>query len=375
MRVMIVVTHLLGTGHLSRALTIGRAFSTAGDEVRIVSGGMPVGHFGNASGQVLQLPPVRSDGVDFTRLLTDAGTVVCPEHMVERQRMLRAALDEFRPDVVITELFPFGRRILRAEFLAVLEAARSKSPRPLVLSSVRDILAPPSKPSKAEFAEQMVTAYYDGVLVHSDPDVIALDLSWPISEHLSKSLYYTGFVAPPPPQTSGDRTNDVIVSAGGGDVGDCVFAAACEAAAKTPQARWRLLVGGPNSRREQFAQDAPPNAVIEAPRQDFRTLLAKASASVSMCGYNTALDVLQTGVPAVLVPFDDGGEEEQGLRADALSSLPGVCVVRQNALDGERLARAVGEVTAAPSRPPHRDGMDGAERTVQIVRNLWEDRL
>ena len=30
MKVMIVVTHLLGTGHLSRALTLGRAFVADG---------------------------------------------------------------------------------------------------------------------------------------------------------------------------------------------------------------------------------------------------------------------------------------------------------------------------------------------------------
>lgn len=375
MRVMIVVTHLLGTGHLSRALTIGRAFTKAGDNVRIVSGGLPVGHFDNASGQILQLPPVRSDGVDFTRLLTETGTPAGPDCMAERQRMLCDALDEFRPDVVITELFPFGRRILRSEFIALLEAARSKFPRPLVLSSIRDILAPPSKQSKAEFAEQMITSFYDGVLVHSDPDVIALERSWPISEQLSKWLRYTGFVAPPQPQASGDPTNEIIVSAGGGNVGDGVFAEACKAAALTPLTQWRLLVGGEDSRREQFAHNAPPNAIIEAPRQDFRTLLARAAASVSMCGYNTALDVLQTGVPAVLVPFDDGGEVEQGLRADALASLPGICVVRQNTLDGALLARAVGEVIAAPSRVPRSNGMDGAERTVRIVHDLRRNNL
>jgi len=62
--------------------------------------------------------------------------------------------------------------------------------------------------------------------------------------------------------------------------------------------------------------------VVEPPTPDFRMLLTGAAASVSMCGYNTALDVLQAGVPAVLIPFDDGGEVEQGLRADALAALP-----------------------------------------------------
>ena len=45
MRVMIVVTHLLGTGHLARALTLGRAFAHSGHRVTVVSGGLPVPHF------------------------------------------------------------------------------------------------------------------------------------------------------------------------------------------------------------------------------------------------------------------------------------------------------------------------------------------
>ena len=45
-RVMIVVTHLLGIGHLNRALTLARAFRGKGASVRLVSGGMPVAHLG-----------------------------------------------------------------------------------------------------------------------------------------------------------------------------------------------------------------------------------------------------------------------------------------------------------------------------------------
>ncbi|HBR43215.1 MAG TPA: glycosyltransferase, partial [Sulfitobacter sp.] len=41
MKVSIVVTHLLGTGHLARALTLGRAYGAAGHDVQVVSGGMP----------------------------------------------------------------------------------------------------------------------------------------------------------------------------------------------------------------------------------------------------------------------------------------------------------------------------------------------
>ena len=73
MKVMIVVTHLLGTGHLSRALTLAKGFVQAGHEAVVVSGGVPVPQLDPGDAALLQLPALRSDGVNFAQLLTAAG--------------------------------------------------------------------------------------------------------------------------------------------------------------------------------------------------------------------------------------------------------------------------------------------------------------
>lgn len=370
MKVMIVVTHLLGTGHLARALTLGRAFRARGDQVTVISGGRAVPHFDAHSIGMVQLPSVHAQGTDFTNLLTEDGASAGPAHMDARRNMLLDALKEVTPDILITELFPFGRRILRAEFRSLLEAARSMERPPLILSSIRDILAPPSKPAKAEFADQMVSDYYNGVLVHSDPNLLTLAHSWPVSGSLATVLHYTGFVAPAPPVSKEVQHGGILVSAGGGDVGDRIFEAALDAAYLMPQFEWRFLMGGSDARREAILRRAPPHVAVEAPRPDFRQLLKGAVASVSMCGYNTALDVLQTGVPSVLVPFDDGGEVEQGLRAEALGKQVGINVLRQSALSGPALALAVKRVQGAPRRTPRETGMNGAARSVEIAHDL-----
>lgn len=372
MKVMIVVTHLLGTGHLSRALTLARAFQQAGHQVSVVSGGMPAPHLKNADLQVEQLPPVRSDGVDFARLLDDRGKAITEAGMAHRQAALLDHLHAQKPDALITELFPFGRRILRDEFLALLNAATGLAHRPLICASVRDILAPPSKPRKVDFADDMVAAFYDAILVHSDETVTPLTLSWPVSDVLRPRLRYTGFVAPPPapehPQSAG--TGEVIVSAGGGDVGAHIFACARQAAARDNGRRWRLLLGGANATERATHMTVPANVIVEPARPDFRQMLHHAAASVSMCGYNTALDVLQTGCPAVFVPFDAGSEVEQGLRAWALAERPGIAVVRSTDLTADALLRALDQVTTGARPAPLREGLDGATRTVQILEEL-----
>jgi len=373
MKVMIVVTHLLGTGHLSRALTLGRAFHTAGDEVLIISGGRPAPHLDHAGLGWLQLPPLASDGVDFTRLLDDRGQEAGAGYLEARLTELRRALASFAPDVLITELFPFGRRSLSNEFMTLLEASRDLRHRPLVLASIRDILAPPSKPKKADRAEAIVTDFYDAVLVHSDPAATTLDRSWPVTPALAAKLRYTGYVAPPAPlpHPEGAGTGEILVSAGGGAVGDPIFHAALAAARLTPDLTWRLLVGGQNPARLAALQtEAPANAKVEPARPDFRQMLPRARSSVSMCGYNTAMDLLQAGTPAVLIPFDAGKEVEQGLRAASLATLPGITVLPAAELTPTRLVDALATVIAAGPRRDTALQFDGAARSVAIAHQM-----
>lgn len=378
MKAMIVVTHLLGTGHLSRALTLARAFDAAGHEVLLVSGGRPVPHLHPGALGWLQLPTLASDGTDFARLLTDAGEEADTEYLEARMVALRHALTAFAPDILITELYPFGRRALSGEFLSLLEAARDLRPRPVVLSSVRDILAPPSKPAKAERAEEIVTRLYDAVLVHSDPTATRLEQSWPVTPPLADKLRYTGYVAPPAPtpHPQGLGAGEVLVSAGGGAVGGPLFRAALVAARLRPALHWRLLVGGSDPALLTALQAATPeNATVEPARPEFRQMLPRAAASVSMCGYNTAMDLLQAGTPAVLIPFDAGREVEQSLRATSLARLPAIEVLRNADLTAPALAEAVDRALAAGRRRDSALRFDGAAQSVAIAIAMAGERI
>lgn len=378
MKICIVVTHLLGTGHLARALTLARAYGAQGHTAIVVSGGMTAPHLNSDGIELVQLPAVRSDGVDFTRLLDTTGSQADAAYFADRVTLLTQTLTTQQPDVLITELFPFGRRILKAEFVALLQAAQALPKRPLICASIRDILAPPSKPAKAQMADDLIARFYDAVLVHSDAEVTPLALSWPVSDALADTLHYTGFVAPPSAAPHPERlgNGEIIVSAGGGDVGADVFDAALAAARQDPRKRpWRLLLGGQDAaaRSAALMHDAPAHVIIEPARPEFRQMLYHAAASVSLCGYNTALDVLQSGVRAVFIPFDAGSEVEQGLRADALAQMDGITVLRTAELTAQSLLNALDALQNAPARAPRKEGFDGADQTVRITETLRGD--
>jgi len=325
--------------------------------------------------EYVQLPALASDGTQFTHLLDHKGAPVTKDYLQQRRKALIATLTP-APDVVITELFPFGRRVLKDEFTALLCAAKSLPTAPRIFCSIRDILAPPSTPEKADKTHALINAFYTGVLVHSDASVTPLSTSWPVIPALAAKLHYTGFVAPPPPAKHPQECGkgEIIVSAGGGPVGASLFQAACQAAAMTPNLTWRLLIGGHNPRPliTMLQTAAPDTAIIEPARPDFRQMLHHAACSVSMSGYNTALDVLQTGVPAVFVPFDDGGEVEQSLRAQTLSHLPAIDVLPTERCTPAALAQAVQTLAQNARRDTTDLAMDGAAETVRIVTEEWQ---
>jgi predicted glycosyltransferase len=326
----------------------------------------------------VQLPALCSDGTNFSTLLVGDGRLADAAYLAARSQMLCDLAKRRAPDVVITELFPFGRRALRPEFMALLGVVAALRPRPVILASLRDILAPPSRPERAVAADEVVSRFYDGVLVHSDPALTRLEASWPVSDVLSAKLIYTGYVAPAPagPHPGRAGANEVLVSAGGGAVGMALFAVAVAAARLTGTLRWRILVGGaaPAERIADLTAraDAAP-VTIEAARPDFRQMLRHAACSVSLCGYNTALDLLQAGTPAVFVPFDEGGEVEQTIRARSLSANPGIRMLTAEGLTPRALADAVDQVIAerpVQTQQPMRPDFDGAAETVRVASRL-----
>ena len=375
--VLIVVTHLLGAGHLVRASAIGRALARRGHRVTLVSGGTPTA-LADAEGlDLVQLPPVRSAVGDFTTLLDEHGRPISPAAMEERRRLLVSTFHRTRPQVVVTELFPFGRRVLAAEFQSLLDAVSASDPRPILLASVRDILAAPSKPDRVERTHALVARRYAGVLVHGDPAIVPLERSWPVDDALRTKLHYTGYVGPdddaPAARTTGHPT--VLVSGGSSSAALPLYGAALAAARLRPERPWHVLVGlgVDDADFQALAFEAPENARVERARQDFRTLLAEATVFVGQAGYNTVMDIVATRARAVLVPFERGRETEQRLRAEGLAASGAATLLPEEWLTPAALADAV-DRTAARPRPDFALTLDGQERSADIVERLVSRR-
>ncbi|MBJ6126272.1 glycosyltransferase [Microvirga splendida] len=372
LRVLIAVTHLLGAGHLTRAAALARAFAGAGHETVLVSGGTPARLAGLGQVRLVQLPPVRTVGTNFKTLLDESLQPVDRAYLDERRAVLIDTLRNARPDILITELFPFGRRVLADEFTALLEAARALNPRPLVLCSIRDILVAPAKPERIAQAHERILRDYDGILVHGDPDLVPLEVSWPVDERIRPLLRYTGYVDENEETVPEERRHGIVVSGGSSAASLPLYRAALEAAHLIPERPWRILVGRGVAEEDFQAlrNSAPAHAAVERARPDFRALLSGAEISVSQAGYNTVVDLLRCGVKSVLVPFEAGHETEQRLRAERLKSLGLASIVPEDELSGRRLVDAILHGLSQPLSSPQAISIDGARQSVVIAESL-----
>lgn len=377
MKIMFYVQHLLGIGHLVRASRIAAALVSDGQDVTMVTGGMAVDGFPDAQVANVRLPPLRSADDSFSGLADELGREADDVYLTHRKDALINAFDQIEPDCLIIEAFPFARRQMRFELLPLLDHVKTlpTGRRPMVVSSIRDILQPKSA-KRDQATAGLVKEYFDLVLVHGDRRFATLDETFSAAGSIADKTVYTGMIAPDDAEPSVADRYDVIVSAGGGAVGENLLRAGVAARELTSlsTARW-LIVTGPNLPDEALSglqAKASDNVEIVRFRPDLALLLRQAGVSVSQAGYNTVADVLRAQCASVLVPFAAHGEQEQTIRATRLEAAGLAVCIRSGNLSPAGLARAID--AACGQERDYSAGMllDGAATAAGILRERHE---
>jgi predicted glycosyltransferase len=372
--VFFYVQHLLGIGHLRRSEILAEAMAAAGLDVTVALGGRPIPEVPFRGIRTSQLPMAQIANEDFSTLLDAGGQPVGEDWKATRRAALLDLLRASEPDVLLIELYPFGRRQFAFELIPLLEAAHARDRRPRVACSVRDILVASKKPGRDAEVTGVVRRFFDAVLVHGDPALIPFEATFPSAKGLADLIHYTGYVAAPAPETTSvEGAGEVLVSTGSGAVGAPLLFSAIAARPITPLADkvWRLIAGPnlPATDLARLAAMADARTIVERFRDDFAARLKSSALSISQAGYNTTMDILRAGVPAVVVPYETASETEQRFRSDMLSAARLLTVLPAAELSPERLALAVAEALAKP-RSSHHVDLNGAPTTARIIREL-----
>jgi predicted glycosyltransferase len=371
--------HSLGLGHAVRSFALAAALTERFRIVLACGGELPQGLTPHHEVDLVSLPALRASR---NGALASRGAGSVADTRRRRSDLLLRTFRSLRPAVVVVELFPFGRRRFADELVPILEEALTATPRPLVVSSVRDILVGRGPDQHAHDTVSCVVAnrYLDAVLVHSDPRFARLEESFRPSIPLRVPVRHTGFVVTGAGEGRAPAEElRVVVSAGGGLAGARLLRAAVEARPLLPAELRMEVVAGP------FLPDDDWTVLRHAVRRtsgvelhrfvpDLGRRLRTASASVSQCGYNTALDLLRARVPALVVPFAEGREDEQTRRATRLERYGALRVLAPDRLEPATLAAEIRALLRFRPRPLDLD-FEGAQASATLLARLLHDAL
>lgn len=378
-RVLVYVQHLLGVGHLRRAVTLARALAAQPLDVTLVSGGNVVPGLALPGIRWVQLPPAGAMDERFAVLVDAQGNPVDDVWRGRRKEVLLAAWRTLDPHLLLFELFPFGRRQMRFELLPWLDEALTAAHRPVIVSSVRDVLGGGQRdPARQDEMLALFERYFDHLLVHGDPRWLPFERTFRHAAALGTRLHYTGCVVDRHQDPAADQragSGEVVVSAGGGAVGARLLETAirCRPLTRLAERTWRVLAGvnvTPASWAHLQALAAEFGAgrvVVERARDDFPVRLKNSSLSISQAGYNTLMEILDMRARAVVVPFAGGAEIEQTLRARTLAENGRIEMLEEATLTPELLAVAVDRAASRP-RPGAGDiDLDGARKSAEWI--------
>jgi predicted glycosyltransferase len=343
----------LGLGHVRRNLAIASALIRVAPDssVLLVTGAGDIDRLGLDPGiDVLRLPALRklANGRYAARRLALSRS----DLTALRAGQIGAAVESFRPDVMLVDKHPGGAR---GELRPGLRALRAAGGRAVI--GFRDILDDQLHVRRewhSARTPELIASHYDQVLVYGRRQVFDFEDAYGRWPDAGRRVRYTGYVVHRTPCHDAavesvspflvaPRTHRpvVVATAGGGEDGDRLLETFIHAADSSWQG---VVVAGPDmapDRRHALRRAAVESGVgFRVFAHDLASWLGEADAVVCMGGYNTLAEALFRGTPTVCVPRVSP-RTEQLIRALAFERLGLLRVVQPTALDAVALRGAV----------------------------------
>ncbi len=371
--------HSVGMGHYVRSLALARMLAEW-FEVHFLNGGRAPPGLALPQGIIFHhLSPLGMDQASQLTSLDPAVTVEQAKHL--RLASIRNLLTQRPPDFVVTELYPFGRKKFAFELDPLVQGAKNCGAA--IVCSVRDLLVSdrPDQQRHDDRTALKLDAEFDAVIVHADPRFARLEESFKPALQPRTRVHYSGFVVPHEvSRHTVAREQRVLVSAGGGLVGGALFRTALELhqASFARTDRPMTIVAGPFLPEPEWSALQASGAgvaglTLQRSVPDLCALMYAATHSVSQCGYNTAIDILVSGVAALVVPYATEKENEQTVRAERLAAMGRIGVLHERDLSAQALALALENIPAGGA-PAQDLALDGARVTARILDDLLIDR-
>ena len=378
LRIALYSHDTMGLGHMRRNLLIAQTLTAPplSASILMVAGACQISKFTLPAGvDCLSLPSLckKPNGEYGSRNLD----VSLGELSRLRAKTITAALQSFRPDLLIVDNVPRGAL---GELDQVLCEMRGQTQ--LVLG-LRDVLDAPERVreewSKAQNFET-IRAYYDAIWVYGDREVYDLVREYNFPADIAQKVRFVGYLDQRArlqeeqsnfflPIEYRDRQL-AVCSVGGGQ--DGVSLAEAFMRADLPRNFNGVVLTGPfmpseaRQRLQQLTRSSRLQ-VVDFMAEPLR-LLSRADRIVSMAGYNSSCEMLSLGIPALLVPRATP-RVEQLLRAERLSSLGYADVLHPDQLTSQAISKWLAQEPTFTNKRRKFD-LDGLSRLPELAEEV-----
>lgn len=355
-KIMFYCQYLSGMGHLVRSSEIVRSLVKE-FQVYFINGGPTIQGFEMPSQiELIRLPALWLEDGKFT--VGDSSFTV--EEVKEiRKNQLIEAFDQIQPDCFITEFFPFGRHKLFFELIPLIEHIKSTSPATKIACSLRDVIGKESDSGEEETICYLMNQYFDLLLFHSDPSFQTFAETFSRYQDIKSEITHTGFVTQCNSKDIVDIEDlwgeenleavKILVSVGGGRIGYELLETVVEASSlleKEIPHTIKIFTGPflPKEKLIKLKNSAfnKGNICIRMYTPQLVDYMKTADISISLSGYNTTMNILSTGVRAILVPIGhDNQDKEQLVRTKKLEKLGIVDCIHPQDLEASHLVEKI----------------------------------
>jgi predicted glycosyltransferase len=393
MRILFHYTHKQTLGHTTRSIALATALCRHKAEVLILQGGVPQPFIRFPKGcKVLNIPFPFDARTSFQ-------SIAVPVSATQRAQFILKAATDFCPDVLITEFFPFGRLAYMPELLPTLHYLRKKNAH-IIASIGYPLLAELDRLGDKKFAalHRLLFDFYSTFLIHTPEELetpyIQETIQSPTLSHLyatimknlKKRIIYTGYIFPKKMLIGGtqlptmkNNTDTVVISRGGGAVYPKLITLAIEAQRLLDDKICTIIACGPATSAKEMAlfqsclKPKDKNRVFLADHlADLDDYLRTCRVSVSLCGYNTSVQLMRYGTPSVIIPYQNSlsktSTNEQVARAQLLAQRFSGIILDYNTMTAQSLADAIKKQLRSPRpAPAPADWFNGADVAARFI--------
>ena len=322
-----------------------------------------------------------------------------PVSAAKRAQFILKATADFCPDVLITEFFPFGRLAYTPELLPTLRYLRKKGTR-IIASIGYPLLIDLDRLEDQKFAalHRAVFAFFDTFLIHTpeglETSYIQKTIQSPalsrlyatIMKDLKKRIIYTGYVFPEKMITGGtplpvgkNTSSTIVISRGGGAVCPKLITLAIKAHRLLDDKIRTIIACGPATSTKEMAlfqsclkHKDKARIFLADHLANLDDHLRTCRVSVSLCGYNTSVQLMRYGTPSVIIPYQNilskASTNDQVARARLMGEHFSSIILDYDTMTARSLADAIKkQMSSSRPAPAPGDWFNGADVAARFI--------